>query len=270
MIEAASMQPYDKMGRKIYPNCYDVLLRIGETLTRLGWRESKKSANLFYKELAGCIVFADMRGTEIVPIWEDPRPMIYVSNDEKEQWKRRRSNIITKKELDKAEVPYRHSFYDLCEEGGLEYGDINWDYKYPDVFAKGFCNLKSCDKMLDDGDLFCSKECELAYDQLQERELRIEEAKGINRLPRCAICKIKLKVNGPARLIEDPARGEMIVSPLYRPENLEVDSGTLIEHHISYEPEKKILVCPACHNKIHHSNDPAYTQYRPKDSRKRL
>lgn len=28
-----------------------------------------------------------------------------------------------------------------------------------------------------------------------------------------------------------------------------------IEHHISYEPEKTILICKSCHNKIHTNDD---------------
>ncbi len=256
------MQPIDLKGRQIFPNCYIKLVRIGKILEGMGWRESKKTPNLFYKEFADLMVFADMRGTEIVPIWEDSCPMIYVHQGE--QWMRRRSNKLAQNELDQAKIPYRYSYYDECEEGGLIFGDINWDYKYPTVFANGFCNLPSCNKMLDGPDFFCSEECERAYDELKQRELRIEYAKEINSLPRCQICKIKLRVDGAAREVVESSCGRILVRPTDAPDILEVECATLTEHHVCYDPEEIILVCPSCHQKIHHSNEPQFEIYRPK------
>lgn len=57
------------------------MLRIGDNLTKIGYREKNKKSNLFYKfindnEEKGT-VFADLRGTLIVPIWEDTSPFTY-------------------------------------------------------------------------------------------------------------------------------------------------------------------------------------------------
>jgi len=74
------MKPEDKFGRRIYPKTFLILQKYGNILTELGWKESKNKPNLFYKEFDEIIVFADMRGTEIVPIWEDPCPLIYATS----------------------------------------------------------------------------------------------------------------------------------------------------------------------------------------------
>lgn len=77
------MKPIDKYGRPIYSNVFLRLKRIGNALTKLNYRESIKKPNLFYRILAnGGLIFADMRGSEIIPIWEDPRPLIYWKLDE--------------------------------------------------------------------------------------------------------------------------------------------------------------------------------------------
>jgi hypothetical protein len=39
----------------------------------------------------------------------------------------------------------------------------------------------------------------------------------------------------------------------------------LVEHHVSYKENRTIKICPACHAKIHHTNDPKYDRFRPKD-----
>jgi len=118
--------------------------------------------------------------------------------------------------------------------------------------------------MLDGPDFFCSEDCERSYDELKQREFRIEYAKEINSPPRCQICKIKLKVDGAAREVVESSGGRIVVRPTDAPDVLEVECATLTEHHVCYDPEEIILVCPNCHQKIHHSNEPQFEIYKPK------
>lgn len=37
-----------------------------------------------------------------------------------------------------------------------------------------------------------------------------------------------------------------------------------VEHHISYNPEKKIPLHRSCHTKIHHSKDPKWDKIKPR------
>ena len=64
------MKPVDKFGRKIYSKTFRILLFYGKLLEEAGYRESKKKPNLFYRKTEDVIFFADMRGTDEVPIWE--------------------------------------------------------------------------------------------------------------------------------------------------------------------------------------------------------
>lgn len=69
------------------------MLETGKKLKKLGYKESTTKPHLFYKHIKTEIrskdgqitrvngaVFADLRGTEIVPIWSDSRPLIYFRN----------------------------------------------------------------------------------------------------------------------------------------------------------------------------------------------
>ncbi len=38
-----------------------------------------------------------------------------------------------------------------------------------------------------------------------------------------------------------------------------------VDHHVSYSPEEKLMVCSSCHMKIHHSN--SYPNFKPIDER---
>lgn len=71
------MKPVDRFGRPIYQHIYRQLEVIRQKLVRYGYRESQSKPNLFYCSYNIVIFFADMRGTELVPIWEDPVPLFY-------------------------------------------------------------------------------------------------------------------------------------------------------------------------------------------------
>jgi len=73
------------------------MLNTGQKLTELGYQESRKKPNLFYNKVEHGVFFADLRGTEEVPIWDDQRPLFYWQLDETlPAWKCRR---LIKEEL---------------------------------------------------------------------------------------------------------------------------------------------------------------------------
>lgn len=136
------MLPVDKVGRPIYPSVFRRLKVIGQQLHELGFKESKRKSNLFFKVITEGCVFADMRGTDMVPIWEDPIPLVYynwrgMSRREKD-WKvegltndeMRRKEICFELLLKVAGVPFRVSGSlerpegGFCEGCGEEYGTI--------------------------------------------------------------------------------------------------------------------------------------------------
>lgn len=145
------MKAEDKFGNPIYPRVFSIISTYGSALESRGWRESRNKPNLFWKSIDGISVYADMRGTDIVKIWEDQSPLIYAFPEEAEDWKKRRAIRYAINELNQLHVPYRFSFFDECEPDGLIFGD-------EDELADGKC--KHCHKEIDKEGLFCSDECQ--------------------------------------------------------------------------------------------------------------
>jgi hypothetical protein len=71
------MQPVDKFGREIFPHIFRRLFAIGNKLISLGYVEAKSKPNLFVRDAKVVTFFADMRGTDTIPIWSDPTPLFY-------------------------------------------------------------------------------------------------------------------------------------------------------------------------------------------------
>jgi len=137
------------------------------------------------KKFHDLMVFADMRGTEIVPIWDDPYPLLYAfrCNDD---WRKRRALRLAKKELDSLGVPIRFSFFETDEPDGLFFEESN---ELPD----GSCKL--CGKEFENSSLFCSENCEKAYSQLEE--FRMEETEVDIK---CAVCGKTMDTLSPDRI----------------------------------------------------------------------
>ena len=120
----------NKDDRPIYKDSiWYQMIQTGVKLRKLGYRESQKKPNLFYKpiktEIMSCegntiqvkgAIFADIRGNVIVPIWEDPRPLIY-SKDLP-------FNIFLPEFiiLERGGCSPRVSFYEECEPDGWMFG----------------------------------------------------------------------------------------------------------------------------------------------------
>lgn len=230
------MIPKDKYGNIIYENTYNIIFEYGNVLINNGYIESKKSPNLFFKIIKGMVIFADLRGTYNIKIWDDPRPLIYSKykdNKTTEKWRIRRIIKEECESLNKEGCPTRFSFYSECEIEGLMSKDED-----------GYCII--CGKDFQDDGKYCSEECEIIA---KKREL----AKYITSSPFCEICK------------------KRIVKPEYYEKIKDILSEDLgkieTEHHISYKDNETITVCSSCHGKIHHSKDLKYNKYRPDSKR---
>ena len=71
------MKPYDKFGNKLYPKTYIEIANIGRKLQILGYKEHERKPNLFFIKHHTGTFYADLRGTGMVPIWEDTRALFY-------------------------------------------------------------------------------------------------------------------------------------------------------------------------------------------------
>lgn len=171
------IKPEDKFGRPIYPKVYQKLISNAEKLKKSGYKESFNKSNLFYKKIPEGCFFADMRSSDIVPIWTDTRPLFY-RKWEKDipHWKKRR---LIKQELEhlyKIGCECRLSFY--TPRSWIEFENsstiIDEGYYYWD---DGFC--EQCGKDFQDEGSFCSKEC--------------EEKHHLSMLNECTICGKKLE-----------------------------------------------------------------------------
>jgi hypothetical protein len=168
------LKPIDIKGRPIYSRVFSILQKYGAVLLDMQWTESFDKPNLFRKDFQGLMVFADMRGTEIISIWDEPYPYLYVFGQNEVDWKKRRSMRNAVEELDRNGVPHRFSFHEEMEPGGLFFGDAS-------ELADGKC--KMCGTEFDKDGLFCSEKCEKTHLQLQQMRNEIQESRI-----KCAIC----------------------------------------------------------------------------------
>ncbi len=82
--------------------------------------------NLFSRKVNHGYIYADLRGTEIVPIWDDPVPLLYFFAGQGESVPEEEERTILKdefKRLRDADCRPRFSFYATSEPEGLFFGD---------------------------------------------------------------------------------------------------------------------------------------------------
>jgi len=152
-----------QFGSNIYPETREKLLACARVLESHGYFESKRKPNLFYKtdQEEGIVYFADMRGTDMVPIWSEPYPLFYVKfTKELPRWKR---NRLAGKEF--RELAICRESYDLDLDEYNTQGD------------DGFCVV--CGKDFQDDGSCCSPECKEAWGSMWQ--------------PYCRVCGKKLK-----------------------------------------------------------------------------
>lgn len=135
------------------------LKEIKQILLRSGYKEAKDKKNLFYrKNELGCF-FADMRGTSMVPIWQDSRPLFYYSfKKEGANWGKRR---LIKQELEnlfKEGCVCRLSHESPIDNEEFE-GTSSFYHEDDGIFIwdDGYC--KYCGKDFQGEGSFCSPEC---------------------------------------------------------------------------------------------------------------
>lgn len=159
---ASNVIPKDKFGNPIYPSKWIKLKANEKILLSKGYAESVSKPNLFFRKIPEGSFYADMRGTEIVPIWSDTAPLFYWKFHSKiPNWKRRRLIKDELVELYALDCPCRLSFYfhDSEEfERTSTYTDtencvFDWD--------DGHCRF--CGKDFQNEGSFCSKDCEEKY-----------------------------------------------------------------------------------------------------------
>lgn len=73
------MEPRDKFGNPIYAHVFAKIRESGRQLVALGYKETGTD-KLFVCQYPTIAFIADMRGTKRVPLWTDPRPLMYVSD----------------------------------------------------------------------------------------------------------------------------------------------------------------------------------------------
>jgi len=128
----------------------------------MGYSESRTKPNLFYKVLRQGCLYADMRGTEEVPIWQDTRPLFYWRfSSETPMWERRRIIKIELSALFEAKCPCRLSFNvfdsEEFEDTSAGVDDEHGEYDWYD----GYCQVCGKDFHAEGG--FCSTNCETIY-----------------------------------------------------------------------------------------------------------
>ena len=233
------MIPQDKFGRQIYPKLFKVLQESGRLLEGAGYTESTRKANLFFRKIKKAVFFADLRGTEDVPIWEDTRPLFYWRfEDDVPNWQRRRLIKNELRKLFKNKCPSRLSFYIYSahefESTSVHIDDGQGVY----IWNDGFCMV--CKKDFGGEGSFCSEDCRVRY----ESSLRKE----------CKVCKVVVHSWDEWDSVEPLSE----LCPVCG-ENMCIH--TSIEHHVSYFPERTIFVHRGCHNRIHRTNH--FSQLKP-------
>ena len=157
----------DKFGNTIYDKIYRRLLIKGRILELNGYVEAFSKPNLFLKKMPEGTVFADMRGTKDVPIWEDPSPLFYWRFHEKTpMWKRRR---IISREFEQLSIDgcncrlSDNDLWDTTEECATSMasgdgGQIIWM-----LGGDGYC--LHCGKDMQSDEVFCSERCRGLHNQ---------------------------------------------------------------------------------------------------------
>jgi hypothetical protein len=170
----------DRFGRTVFPKIVGRLIIYGNRLKEYGWRESKNKPFLFYKDYDGVMIYADMRGTEVMPIWRVPYLLVYGFTD-LEKWKLNRALKETIMELNYLQIPWRFS-----SEASMT--EQLYDPNLP-IFQDGSCKL--CGLEFEHDGLFCSEECRKAFFQLKEL---IEEERTQITKTYCSVCNKELGI----------------------------------------------------------------------------
>lgn len=217
------MKRQNKDGRPIYSDKkWQKLQETGEILEQIGYTESNNKPNLFYRKINGGFVFADLRGTEFIPIWDDLRPLVYKSINLDFNSFMKEFVLLKRSGCDP-----RGSFYDMCEPGG--WGFLLDESEIPSGYCKrcgkDIINTVNWDILLDD---YC-----ILYEQVTDPHLEINY---------CNICR---RIEYSKKKFRSENLKSMNLCELCERKETE------LTHHITYDPPKTIKICRSCHGKIH-------------------
>ena len=204
-------------GRPIYNDkLWAKMVETGKILINLGYNESSKKPNLFYKLIykdneESEILFADLRGRKNKPIWKRLRLDAYRNFDYNKGYSCNDIDygfqlILLKRNIS---IPLDYSFY----------------FKYDDDELNGFC--KKCNK-----DILINK-------NLNESQFSKDLDSDIE-IIYCNECKAQKYTKKREKKLCFQC----------------VERRWKIKHHITYNPERTIKVCSKCHSLIHNSGFP--------------
>ena len=266
-LEEADIKGFDdRFGRYVSTKVARRINWISNELKSLGFIESKKKPNLFFlklhknKEVNDVTIFADMRGSEIVPIFEETCPLIWSTFD--------RNFRLESLSKDKNDA------FKLHVEEDYKWSEWNGYGISPQETDEYFCQLIMHilklrgipSRMTYDVFSVSSNNWEEYLGTLAEKESRamreyndyskkfmieVEKYSPKKLWQKCRICGVDgmSKYSSPESVLEWQ------------------DSKSKLEmHHVSYIPEIVIPVCKKCHTKIHHSDE--YSHLKPEISRK--
>lgn len=216
-------------GRPIFSEkVWNQMCTIGNLLNNLGYSESIRKPNLFYKKInyennkkdQQGFIFCALRGTEQFPIWEDPSPNLY--------FKDLTYGLFVKELiiLKRNECPIK------------DFTRSNW---FPfNTISNGYCRKCKID-------LINSKDWENLILSQENIVPRIE-------LHYCENCKKNEYINKKQRDIQRDLRENLrILCKLCG----KIDKN-IIKHHITYNSPETIKVCRSCHGIIHSCTFPHY------------
>lgn len=206
-------------GKPIFKDkIWNQMCFVGNKLINLGYIESGKKPNLFYKQI-NCknnkqgLIFGDIRGAKQLPIWEDPRPSLYFQD---------LTYGLFVKELiflKRNKCPIK------------TFPKSNW--LFFNTIPNGYC--RNCKV-----DILDRIDWEELLSWHEEMVPRVE-------LHYCENCK-KKEYDEKRKKDQERKRREKlkIICRLCG----KVDNN-IIKHHITYDPPEIIKVCRPCHGFIH-------------------
>ena len=227
------MKRQNKDGRPIYSNnIWYQMVENGKKLQKLGFEESINKPNLFYKIITSekgknGIIFVDIRGTDVIPIWEEPDPIIY--KNESLAFNEFMKEVV---KLKGSGVSIRLSYYDSCEPEG-------WGF-FLNKIPNGFC--KRCGKNI-------IEEVDWTILQYGGYNAKIQENPyNINiEVNHCTICK---KMEYTKQEYKNKCLKVADICELCG------EKEAALTHHITYKPAKTIRLCRSCHGVLHKKEFP--------------
>jgi hypothetical protein len=107
---APTFEPWmdSRYGRSLFPRTGRIVHLQATALCYAGFRQSRKKLWLFFAKLPDGVIFADLGGSDVVPIHYDPSALIYVSGFSDPG----RVLSVVRRHLHNHKVAWRLSFYD--------------------------------------------------------------------------------------------------------------------------------------------------------------